>query len=140
VAVVEVYEVDPPEVPIINLSARGQVLDGENVMIGGFVVSGAYPQTVLVRALGPSLGSYGVSGTLTNPTVTLVRMSDQAIVATNDDWGSTANAAQIMAEGFAPANPKESAILITLEPGAYTAIVRGADGTTGVGMVEVYAR
>ncbi len=67
-------------------------------------------------------------------------MSHQAIVATNDDWGSTAHAAQITADGFAPSDPKESAILVTLEPGAYTAIVRGADGTTGVGIVEVYAR
>ena len=90
-------------------------------------------------ATGPSLAAFGIANALANPTLTLVRSSDQAVIATNDNWQSAANAAQIQASGFAPSKPLESALLITLEPGAYTAIVSGADGGTGVGIVEVFA-
>jgi hypothetical protein len=69
-----------------------------------------------------------------------VRSSDQAVIATNDDWGSAANAAQIQASGLAPAHPLESAILVTLPPGAYTAIVSGAGGGVGIGTVEVFTK
>ncbi len=77
---------------------------------------------------------------MANPTLQLVRSSDQATIATNDDWGSASNAAQISASGFAPSNAQESAILVTLNPGAYTAIVTGAGGGTGVGIIEVFAQ
>ncbi len=140
VGLIEVYEVDHPEVPLINISTRGQVRTGNDVMIGGFVVQGSGPQTVVVRARGPSLIPYGVLNTLANPTLQLVRSSDQATIATNDDWGSASNAAQISASGFAPSNAQESAILVTLNPGAYTAIVTGAGGGTGVGIIEVFAQ
>jgi hypothetical protein len=93
---------------------------------------------VIVRARGPSLASQGVNGTLANPVLQLV-YADGTVV-TNDDWGSAPNAAQIQASGMAPTDPRESAILVTLAPGAYTAIVTGAAGTTGIGIVEVYAR
>jgi hypothetical protein len=79
-----------------------------------------------------------VAGALANPTLTLVRSGDQVIIATNDDWGNAANAAQLQASGFAPSNPLESAIYVTLAPGAYTAIVSGVNNGTGVGLVEVY--
>jgi len=92
----------------------------------------------VVRAIGPSLANYGVAGALANPQIQLVRSSDQTIIATNDDWGSHPNAAQVQTNGFAPANPLEAAIYITLDPGAYTAIVSGVGGGTGVGLVEVY--
>ena len=91
-----------------------------------------------MRAIGPSLANYGVQGALVKPQLTLVRSTDQAIVAANDDWGSAGNAAQIQSSGFAPSNPLESAIYITLDPGAYTAIVNGVANGTGVGLVEVY--
>jgi len=107
-------------------------------MIGGFVVQGSGSQTVVIRAIGPSLANFGVSGALANPTMSLVRISDNSIIATNDDWGSAPNAALISSSGFAPSNPLESAILITLQPGAYTAVVSGVGGGTGVGLVEVY--
>lgn len=139
VALVEVYEIDRPFVPLINVSTRGNVGSGGNAMIGGFVIQGSTPQTVVVRGIGPSLAAYGIAGTLSNPTLQLVRMSDSATIATNDDWGSAPNVADLTATGFAPSDPSESAILITLDPGAYTAIVSGAGGATGVGMVEVYA-
>jgi len=107
-------------------------------MIGGFVIQGTSPQTVVVTGTGPSLSKAGIANALPNPTLTLVRSSDQSIVATNDDWGSAPNAAQIVATGLAPADAQESAIMVTLAPGAYTAILSGAGGVTGVGLVAVY--
>jgi hypothetical protein len=140
VGIVAVYEVDHPEVPLTNISTRGQVLTGNDVMIGGFVIQGSGPQTVAVIAYGPSLAANGITNPLANPTMTLVRSSDQAVIATNDNWGSAPNAAQIQAAGLAPSNPLESAILMTLSPGAYTVIVSGAGGGTGVGIIAVYAQ
>jgi len=139
VSVVGVYEVDHSEVPLINVSTRGKVLTGNDVMIGGFVIQGDKPQTVAIVATGPSLSQYGVTGVLANPTLTLVRSSDQSVLATNDDWQSAPNAAQIQASGFAPSHMLESAVLATLPPGAYTAIVSGANGGTGVAVVAVYS-
>ncbi len=138
VGLVEVYELDRPDIPLINISTRGKVLTGFDVMIGGFVIQGSASETVVIRAIGPSLANFGVSSALANPTISLVRMSDNATIATNDDWGSAANAAQIASSGFAPSNALESAIMMTLAPGAYTAIVSGVGGSTGVGLVEVY--
>ena len=138
VGLVAVYEVDRLEVPIVNLSTRGRVLTGNDRMIGGFVIQGLGPQVVAIVATGPSLRAFGVTDPLNNPTLTLVRSSDQAVIASNGDWQTAANAAQLQAFGFAPSNPAESAILITLNPGAYTAIVEGVGGSTGVGVVGVY--
>ena len=137
-ALVEVYELDRPESPLVNISTRGKVLTGFDVMIGGIALGGDGPQTVVVRAIGPSLANYGVAGPLANPQLQLVRQSDQTIIASNDDWGSASNAAALQASGFAPSNPLESALYITLDPGLYTAIVSGVNDGTGVGLVEVY--
>jgi hypothetical protein len=138
VGLVEVYEVDQPATPLINISTRGKVQTGFDVMIGGFVVQGSGSQTVIVRAIGPSLAQFGITGALQNPTIQLVRISDNTTIATNDDWQSAPNVAQIQSSGFAPSHPQESAILITLQPGAYTAIVSGVNGGTGTGLIEVY--
>jgi len=138
VGIVEVYEVDHPEVRLINMSTRAKVMTGDGVMIGGFAISGTLPRAVVITAKGPSLAAYGIANPLANPVLTLVRSSDQAILATNDDWTAAANAAQISASGFAPSNTHESAILITLNPGVYTAIVSGAGGATGTGIFEIY--
>jgi len=138
VGIIEVFEVDHPEIPLINISTRGQVLTGDNVMIGGFVIQGSSPQTVIIRASGPSLAAAGIASPLANPVLQL--FSGQTVIASNDDWGTAANAATLSASGFAPGNALESAILITLAPGAYTAIVTGAGGSTGVGIVEVFAQ
>ena len=137
VAIVEVFEIDHPETPLTGISTRGEVLTADNVMIGGFIISGNSPQTVVVRAKGPSLAAQGVAGALQNPILQLVFASDGTTI-TNDDWQTAANASTLSAIGFAPTDPRESAILITLQPGAYTAIVSGVGGTTGVGLVEVY--
>ena len=128
----------PSSTRLINLSTRGKVLTGDNVMIGGFIIQGDSAKTVLIRAVGPNLANYGVTGVLANPKLQLY--SGQTVIATNDDWGTATNASAITATGLAPVNPLESAILITLQPGAYTAIVSGADGGSGVGIVEVFAQ
>jgi hypothetical protein len=122
-----------------NISTRAQVLGGNDVLIGGFVIAGGASKTVVVRARGPSLVPFGIAYALANPQLQLVRSSDQATVAFNDDWPGAPNAATIAASGFAPSSASEAAILITLPPGAYTAIVTGASGGTGVGIIEVFA-
>jgi YVTN family beta-propeller protein len=137
---VAVYEVDHPEVPLTNISTRAQVLTGNDVVIAGFVIQGDAPQTVVVTGIGPSLAAAGIANRLLNPMLTLVRSSDGAVIASNDNWGQAPNASQIQAAGLAPANPLESAIMATLQPGAYTAILSGFNGGTGVGIVAVYRR
>jgi hypothetical protein len=139
VALIEVIEIDHADAPLAGISSRGRVGTGEEVMIGGFVIEGSQPLPVAVRARGPSLAGAGVQGVLANPVLTLVRASDGAVIAINDDWQTAPNAAQLQASGFAPAEPSEAAVLMTLPPGAYTAIVSGAGGTTGVAIVEVFA-
>jgi hypothetical protein len=138
IQLVEVYELDQPGSPLLNLSTRGYVgTDGE-VMIAGFVIQGDSELTVVITGKGPSLSKYGVANALANPTLTLVRQSDQVVIATNDDWQQSPEAAQIAAAGFAPSDRGEAAILMTLPPGAYTALLSGVDGGTGAGLVEVY--
>jgi hypothetical protein len=135
VGIVEVYELDHPDVPVIGISTRGQVQTGNNVMIGGFIIQGDSAQTVVIRARGPSLG---VAGALADPTLTIVPAAGGTVLV-NDNWQTDANATLLEASGFAPGHPKESAILTTLPPGAYTAIVKGVNDTTGVALVEIYA-
>jgi hypothetical protein len=127
-----------PIVRLANISTRMSVGAGDDVAIAGFVIGGPVPKTLIVLAKGPSLAAYGISNPLANPTLQLIRGSDNALVASNDDWGTAANAAQVRASGFAPSSPLESAVLMTLAPGSYTAIVAGAGGGSGVGIVEVY--
>ena len=138
VAIVEVFELAQPENRLMNISTRGQVLTGNDVMIGGFVVQGESPKTVVVRGRGPSLAAFGIPNALANPRVQLVRSSDQTEVAANDDWEDAANANEVLASGFAPSDPLESALRVTLQPGAYTVILSGVGATTGVGIVEVF--
>jgi hypothetical protein len=139
VSVNGVYEVDGPTVPLVNISTRGRVLTGNDVMIGGFVVNGAGPQTLAIVATGPSLAAFGIASPLANPKITLVRSSDQAVIDSNDDWQSHANAGLLEAAGFAPTDALESGLYRTLAPGAYTVIVEGAGGGTGVAVIGVYA-
>ena len=119
-----------------NLSTRGLVGTGENVLIAGFIVSGSQPKKVIVRALGPTLSGLGVSGALADPTIAIVNSSN-VVVASNDNWRNTQEV-QIAASGFAPPNDLESAIIATLAPGSYSAVVSGKNGGTGVGLVDLY--
>ncbi len=123
----------PPR--LLNISTRLNVQTDDNVLIGGFIVTGNCPKKVIVRAIGPSLGGQGVAGALADPTLEL--NAPDGSVTSNDDWRESQQA-EIEATGLQPTNDAESAILQTLAPGAYTAIVRGANGTTGVGLVEAY--
>jgi hypothetical protein len=124
-------------VPLVNIATRGRVLTGDDVMIAGLIIQGDGPQTVVVRARGPSLTAAGVPNVLANPMLQL--FSGQTQIAVNDNWQDAPNAAALATSGFAPSDPMEAAILVTLQPGAYTAIVTGVGSTTGVAIVEVFA-
>ena len=137
--VVGIFELDHPEAPLINISTRAQVLTGEDVMIAGFVVQGTAPQNVAVTVAGPSLGSAGITNALGDPMLTLVRQSDGAVIASNDNWEAGGTAGQLQAAGFAPASSLEPGVLLSLVPGAYTVVVQGAGNTTGVAVVGVFA-
>jgi arylsulfate sulfotransferase len=121
----------------LNLSTRGVVGTDEASLIGGFIVSGSDSETVVLRALGPSLSASGLAQTVADPTFTLYDASG-AMIATNDDWESDPGASQIEANGLAPSDPAEAATIQTLAPGAYTFVVTGKDLTPGIGLVEAY--
>jgi|GEM_PF-1726233 len=121
---------------LLNISTRLRVLTNDNVLIGGFIVTGNTPKRMIVRAIGPSLTGLGISGALANPVLELHGPGGFATI-TNDDWRDTQQA-EVQATGVAPGNNLESAIVATLPPGAYTAIVRGQGGGTGVGLVDAY--
>jgi hypothetical protein len=122
---------------LINISTRGFVGTGDQVLIGGFVIAGT-PTQVLIRAPGPSLAQANppVAGVLADPQLQL--FSGRSVVTSNDNWRDSADADAIEATEFEPLNDLEPAILVTLDPGAYTAIVSGVGGTTGVAQVEVF--
>ncbi|MBL9191211.1 MAG: DUF4331 family protein [Opitutaceae bacterium] len=121
--------------PLVNISTRGLVGVGDQVLIGGLIVRGNAPVRVLVRAQGPSLAAFGVTSPVADTTVELFQGANS--IQLNDDWKSTQQAA-IQATGFAPTNDRESAMIVTLSPGVYTMIVRGKGGATGVGLVEAF--
>lgn len=134
---IELYDLHTTGGRAGNISTRGPVTTGDHVLIGGFIVGGSQTKDVVVRAIGPSLASVGVTGALSDPMVEL-RNASGAVIASNDNWQSGPNAAQIQSEGLAPTQPAESALQVTLPPGSYTAIVSGANGATGIGLVEIY--
>src|SRR5207249_8474826 len=121
---------------LANISTRGFVETGDDVMIGGMIIAGSDPARVLLRALGPSLVNFGVPNALQDPTLEL-HDSNGTLIASNDNWRSDQEA-EIIATGIPPSNDLESAILGTFAPGNYTAIVRGVGNTTGIALVEAY--
>ena len=137
VGLVEVYDISADSgSTVANLSTRGNVGTGGNVMIGGFILSEDQPTNILVRAIGPSLAKAGVANPLQDPALEL-HGSNGDLIVSNDNWRDMQEA-EIIATSIPPADDRESAILATLPPAAYTAIVRGKDDTTGVGLVEIY--
>ena len=120
---------------LANIATRGFVNTGQGQLIGGFIIRGG-PKMVLIRASGPSLAALGVSPVLADPKLQLFQ--GQTLVRENDNWQSASNASDIQATGIPQGNSKEAAILIRLEPGAYTSVVTGADNGTGIALVEVY--
>jgi uncharacterized delta-60 repeat protein len=125
---------------LVNISTRGFVQTGAGVMIAGFIVQGPDNQTVVVRGLGPTLGQspFNVPNVLADPLLDLHDGNGNQL-STNDNWASASNRQAIVDSGLAPPNSSEAAILITLPPGSYTAILRGVNNTTGNALVEVYA-
>ena len=121
---------------VANISARGSVEGGDKVLIAGSIITGNTTKRVLVRAIGPTLTSSGLLNPLSDPILTL-RDSQGQVVATNDNWQQT-QATEISATGLAPKDPSESAILATLAPGAYTAVVDKASGANGIAVVDVF--
>jgi hypothetical protein len=145
ITLVEVYDGNtlPADRRLLNISSRAIAGPDHRTLIAGFVIAGTTPTTVLIRAAGPALVSYGVPGVLADPTLAVVDLSGVRL-AVNDDWSAATNksalstaAAQVGAFAFADPS-KDSAVLLTLAPGNYTALVNGANGTSGVALVEVY--
>jgi sugar lactone lactonase YvrE len=146
IGLVEVYDLDSNiNSRLANISTRGSVDTGDNVMIGGFIVQGNQSKKVVIRGIGPSLKNFGINNALSDPTLELHDNSG-AVIATNNNWQTTQVGGAITGDqmndiknsGLAPTDPLEAAMLVTLPPGNYTAIVRGVNGT-GIGLVEVYA-
>jgi hypothetical protein len=147
VVLIEVYDVTQggaagPKAS--NVSTRGAVGTGNNVLIGGFVVNGAVSRRMLIRGAGPTLASLGVPGVLADPQLTLIDQSDGRTIKTNDDWASGEDAA-IIAQAAAAAGAfplangsKDAAMIVMLPPGAYTVQLSGVNNGTGVGVLEVY--
>jgi hypothetical protein len=131
------YDHNPRQLasPLVNFATRGNIGTGENILIGGFVIRGNVPLRVLVRGTGPSLSSLGVANAVSDTIVQIWQGS--TMLAENDDW-KTSQQAAITATGNAPLNDREGAILMTLQPGAYTTTIRGKNNATGVGLVEAY--
>ena len=129
----------PVPAQLLNISSRANVQTGDNILIGGFIVTGTDPKQVLLRAIGPSMtvGGNPVAGRMQDPVLEL-RNSSGALVTSNDNWKDSAERAQIEASGIAPSHDNESAILRNLAPGAYTAVLKGANNSTGLALVEVY--
>ena len=122
----------------LNVSTRARVLPAaERSIIGGFIITGAHAKNTLVRAIGPSLSGAGVEGALQDPILELFDSSGTSI-ATNDDWQSQPQPQDVEATTIPPADHREAAIVRVLQPGAYTAAVRGKDGAAGIALVEAY--
>ena len=120
-----------------NISTRLAVGTSDNVLIGGFIVTGNASKKVIVRAIGPSLTQYHVPNALQDPTLELHDHTG-AVIKSNDNWMNDPGAAQIRTNHLAPGDPRESATIVTLQPGNYTVIVRGKNNTAGIALVEGY--
>lgn len=137
IGLVDIYDLNSSSnSDLANVSTRAVVETSDNLLIGGFIVQGDIAQRIVVRAIGPSLQASGVDDSLQNPTLELHDGNGDLIMA-NDDWKESQEA-EIRASGLQPSDDRESAIVRNLGPGAYTAVVRGAGGTTGTGLVEAY--
>jgi len=136
-ATVNGFLLSPATHSAANISTRLTVGTGDNVLIGGIIIQGNAPKTVIIRAVGPSLAHAGITNPLQDPTLEL-HDGTGAVVASNDNWTDAPNRQAIIDSQLAPTNNLESAVLTTLAPGSYTAIVRGNNSTTGIALVEVY--
>ncbi len=124
-----------PPAALLNIASRTFVHTGENVLIGGFIVDGVIAKKVAVRAIGPSLANFGVVGAMSDPVLQIVDSSGVPVV-TNDSWNVPGE--EVSAYGLAPTDPREAAVVATLEPGSYSAVVSGKGATTGVALFDLY--
>ena len=139
IGLVELYDLSPlSNSKLKKMSTRGSVGTLDDVLISGFTVGDVGSTTVIVRALGPSLGRFGVSGALSDPVLTIFDSTGTAI-AINDNWRDDVNAIDVQRNALSPPNERESALVLHLPAGEYTAVVSGANGGTGIGLVEVYS-
>jgi hypothetical protein len=136
VALVEIYDLDANAGRIANISTRSRVGPGDSVLIGGFIIAGTEASRVLARAIGPSLASAGVSAPLADPSLEL-HDANGSLIFTNDNWRDTQER-EIIDSTIAPTNDREAAIIATLTPGAYSAVIRGMNNSTGVALFEIY--
>jgi hypothetical protein len=139
IGLVEIYDINQTaDSQLANISTRGFVLTGNNVMIGGFILGGNNATRVIVRGIGPSLAQFGLNPVLADPILEL-HDNNGATLVSNDDWQSdTVSAAQLVFFNLAPSDSKESGIFAILPPGQFTAILAGKNGGTGIGLVEIY--
>lgn len=137
VGLVEIYELDSSQGRLANVSVRGDVLTGNEVLINGIILTGGTPEKVIFRAIGPELTEHNLTGVLADPTLDIYD-SEGMILGSNDDWRNGPDASEISSDGLAPTDDHESALLLTLPAGNYTAIVRGVNGETGLALAEAY--
>lgn len=137
VGLVELYDLHTSASRVANISTRDTVQAADKVMISGFIVNGSRAKQVILRALGPSLGNSGITGTLGDPVLQL-RDGNGTNLALNDDWRTGPDATAIQSLGLAPTDDREAAVLATINPGTYTAIVSGKNGASGIALSEVY--
>jgi acetyl esterase/lipase len=136
VGLVELFDLDPASSRISNISTRGEVSAGNGVMIGGFIIGGDEATKVIIRGIGPSLVAAGVPNALTDPELE-VYDGNGALIFSNDNWRSSQEQ-QILDSGVPPSDNREAAIVATLAPGGYTAMIRDTGATSGIALVEVY--
>lgn len=139
VGLVEIYDANSTvNSELANISTRGFVLTGTDVMIGGFILGNGNDTGIIIRGIGPSLTQLGIPDALSDPTLEL-HDGNGALLVANDNWRDDANsAAQLTAHGLAPQNALEAGIYAELQPGLYTGILAGQESGTGVGLVEIY--
>ena len=143
IAIAEIYDTEPATsaVQLVNVSTRGFVGVGANALVAGFVLGGDNPKQLLIRAVGPGLAPFGLTGLLADPLLTVTPLGQDTPVAANDNWGNAADlAAAFSAVGAfgLPAGSKDAAVLVRLPPGGYTVTVSGLANTTGTALVEIY--
>lgn len=143
IALAEVYDEEPlaSAVRLVNVSTMGFVGTGEQALVPGFVIGGTAPKLLLIRAVGPGLAPFGVTGVLADPQLSVVPLGREFTVAASDNWGGGAALAAAFAQAAAfalPASSRDAAVVVRLPPGGYTVVVSGVGATTGTALVEVY--
>lgn len=138
IGLVEIYDIDfGSNSRLANISTRGQVQTGNDILIGGMIVSGSAPQRVVSRAIGPDLGAQGVPTALQDPTLD-IRDADGMLIGSNNNFKDGAQTDELAQNGLTPGDDRDSAIILNVPPGNYTALVTGVNNTTGIALVEFY--